>query len=93
MKADIFFFITSIAVALMTILFLIVLVYAIKILKNFKEISDIARSTSEIIAADLEELREKMKTGPKVSTIVDFVKDAFTGEREKKARPHKKATK
>ncbi len=40
MQANIFFFITSIAVVVLAILVGIAVYYLIKILKNFKEISD-----------------------------------------------------
>jgi hypothetical protein len=55
LKSDIFFFITSVSVVAVTIVFLTALFYFIKILRNFYKISKILKELSE--SADLE-LRE-----------------------------------
>ncbi len=77
--ADIFFFVTTIAVILISIAIIIVLVFIIKILNNVRKISDTIRNESGLIAEDLDELRTKMHSG-KVTAggVFHFFKDLFT---------------
>lgn len=59
--ADIFFFITSIAVVVISILMVIALIYVIRIIKDLSHISDLARKESEEIAKDVKEFREDIR--------------------------------
>ena len=56
LKADIFFFITSVAVVVLTILVIIALIYFIQILKNFKDISTTVRNGVDNASSHIEEL-------------------------------------
>jgi hypothetical protein len=58
--ADIFFFITSIAVILLTVLLIIALFYFIQILRNFRDISEIFKRGVSNASKSLEELSEKI---------------------------------
>jgi hypothetical protein len=55
MNSNIFFFITSVSVVLITILFVIGLIYVIRILKNIKKASELLKSgvKNTIFSADL----------------------------------------
>ncbi len=56
-KADIFFFITSIAVVLVTIGLAVALYYIIRILCNIREVTERMDEGSKVLAEDLSELR------------------------------------
>ena len=60
-KSDIFFFITSIAVVLFTIVGVIVAIYVVKIARNISEISERANEQTKKISDDIDALRENIK--------------------------------
>lgn len=64
LKADIFFFITSVAVVVLTILVIIALIYFIKILKNVKDISETVRDGVDNASSHTEELLSKLTDNP-----------------------------
>ena len=71
--ADIFFFITTIAVVLLTICLLIGAFYVIRILRNIKRLSETVKSEGEALADDLREFRSSMRQeGLKAKTIANF---------------------
>lgn len=76
--ADIFFFVTTIAVALFSIALIIVLVFIIKILNNIQKISDTIRNESELLVEDVHELRGKIHRN-KITAggIFNFFRDLF----------------
>ena len=57
-KADIFFFITSLAVVAIAMVCIVVLVYLARIMKNIKDISDAAHREARGIADDIHAFRE-----------------------------------
>jgi hypothetical protein len=63
-RADIFFFISSISTIIITIVFLIVGFYFIKIMINFYKISKILRSTTENVESGLKEMGEHIRQSP-----------------------------
>jgi len=60
-KADIFFFITSVAVVLVTIGIAVALYYIIKILRNIRDVTLRMDEGSKVLAEDLSELRGTIK--------------------------------
>jgi uncharacterized protein YpmB len=60
-KSDIFFFITSIAVVILTVLLSIALVYAIKILREAKKLTAEAKIQGEALLADIDDARRYLK--------------------------------
>ncbi len=73
MKSEIFFFITSIAVVILTILLGILITYLIRILRNVDDISEKAKDEAGLIKEDIAELRQNVKTeGAKVKHFVNF---------------------
>ena len=84
MKSEIFFFITSIAVVIMTILLGILTTYLIRIMQNVDDISAKAKDEAGLIKEDIAELRESVKTeGAKVKHIVSFINN-LKGRKNKK---------
>lgn len=76
--ADIFFFITSIFVALLIFGFGIFLYYVIPILRDLRHLSDTARKEGEKLAGDIDDLRGVAKEeGMKVKTIIDYFLGLF----------------
>jgi hypothetical protein len=61
--ADIFFFISAVAVVVITAGLVSVFYYLIRILKNVHEISERAKKVSEEIETDIESLRNGVKGG------------------------------
>ena len=64
MKSEIFFFISSISVVLITIIFVIVGIYLIKMMRNFSKISDRIKETVDGAASSLEEVGNDIKEHP-----------------------------
>lgn len=64
LKADIFFFISSIATILITIVFLVALFYFIKIMRNFYKISEILKNATENAESGLEEMALHVRQSP-----------------------------
>lgn len=76
--ADIFFFITSIFVALLVIAFGISMYYIIPILKDLRHLSDTARKEGDKIVNDIGELRGAVKEeGTKIKTLFDYFLGLF----------------
>ncbi len=73
-KADIFFFVTTIAVVLLTIILSIIMFYLISILRYVRHISQIAKDQAEEISDDIDDLRSDIKTkGASLASIFDFL--------------------
>lgn len=62
LQANIFFYITSVAVIVVTVLLAVVLVYVLLIVRNVKDITDRVREGSELLANDLGALRDRLQT-------------------------------
>jgi cell division protein FtsL len=89
--ADIFFFITAIAVVLVTILFSIALVFAIFILRDIRAVTMKVRKASDELEQDFESLRLQMKNeGVRVKTIFELAL-GFLKRQIPRARSKKKA--
>lgn len=61
MKSEIFFFISSVSIVLITIIFIIIGFYLIKIMKNFSHISETLKNTVDGAAVSLEEVGNNIK--------------------------------
>ncbi len=64
LKSEIFFFISSISVVLITVIFIIIGFYMIKIMKNFSHISESLKNTVDGATISLEEVGEHIKESP-----------------------------
>lgn len=61
LKADIFFFVTTIAVVVFTAVLIVAAVYAIRILRNMEDISEKVKKEGGEIMDDVKELTGKIK--------------------------------
>jgi len=76
--ADVFFFISTVALVLVSVGVIIALVYAIKILKNIKDVSDRVNEESVEIIADVKILRKNLRDeGLKWKHVIDLVRNFF----------------
>lgn len=83
-QADIFFFITSVAVIVFTICSIIVMIYVTRILRDMKHISKMMSQESDKIVSNIGSLRETIEEeGAKVKTIASFFLNLFTHRRKK----------
>lgn len=69
LKSDIFFFITSISVVVISIAFLIAMFYFIKILRNFYKISNILKELSESADSELRDMGHHIRQSPLFTLI------------------------
>lgn len=81
MQANIFFFITSVAVIIFTIFLCVVLYYVIRILRAIRNIIDRVDAGSETIAEDIANLRSYVKEGGLFSSIVGLFSGKKGGRR------------
>ena len=86
LHANIFFFITSVAVTMFTLLVCVALYYVIKILASIRRIVDRIDEGSEMIAEDVEQLRSYVLEGSLLSQLISF----FVG---RKAAPRRRSRK
>lgn len=83
-KMDIFFFVTTIAVVVLTILLAILIIYIIKISKDIKYITRKAKSEADIISGELSELRENVKEqGAKLKFFSSFFSNIYKKSKKK----------
>lgn len=85
LQANIFFFITSVAVLIFTVFVCVILFHVIKILRSIRRIIERIDEGSELIAEDVSQLRAYVVEGSLVSQIMGF----FMG----KAKPSRRKSK
>jgi hypothetical protein len=81
LKSDIFFFISSISVVIITLVLLTAGFYFIKILRNFYKISNILKNYTESTAVELKEMAEHIRQS-RLFTFI-FGKEKVKKETEK----------
>lgn len=72
--------ITAVSVVFLTIIFLILLLYIIKLVRRFKELTEIVIKETELISEDIEDIRENVKKGSVVIknfAIAKMIKNLF----------------
>jgi len=89
MKADIFFFVTTVAVVAVTICLVYAGYYLIRILRNVEEISEEVKSESQLVREDIHDLRSNIREeGMKVKHFTNFF-SRVSGKRASRARKEK----
>lgn len=84
--ADAFFFISTVALVVLSIGAAVALYYLIKILRNARDVSDRIKAESSEIAADIRKLRAVMKEeGVKWKTIAQMIRSFFMRDTKKRA--------
>ena len=82
-KSDIFFFITSISVIIITIVLLVAGFYFIKMLRNFYKISTILKNYTEDTEGELRDMGYHIRNSPLFTFI--FGKERVKRETEKRS--------
>lgn len=90
MKADIFFFITTIAVVLFTAVLITVLYFVLKLVRVFTEISEIVRDEAQLIKDDIDGARDTIRSN---AEVVGTIIGAFVHKGAKKATSRTKSNK
>ena len=86
-KADIFFFVTTVAVVCVSAVVIVVLIYVVKILKDIFKIAEKAKSESDNIIADLRELRASIREeGAKLKSISEILTTFAPKKRSEKKK-------
>lgn len=89
--ADIFFFITTIAVILVTLFIAIILFYAVKVARKVDSIAETIDKESKNVAQDIETLRTRVKEeGMKVSGFSKFIGSFLVGKYFGKGKSQKR---
>lgn len=87
--ADIFFFVTTIAVAVVALALTVLIVYLIKVFRNLREITDAVREETALLRKDIADLRTEVRArGARAKGAFDLM-DRFFGTR-KASRSRKK---
>ncbi|MDQ5950678.1 MAG: hypothetical protein QG585_620 [Patescibacteria group bacterium] len=87
MKADIFFFITTVAVVVFSLLGAIMLFYGIKIARDIQKIAEIARRESEEIIKDIDDVRGAFKQ--KVVSLIGILSSIGLFRKKKRSKSKK----
>ncbi len=74
LQTNVFFFITSVATIVLSVLVGIALFYFIGILRNVRDVTDRMRRGTETLAEDLSDLRDNIKEeGVRIKHFVQFI--------------------
>ncbi|MEK7138281.1 MAG: hypothetical protein AAB787_02105 [Patescibacteria group bacterium] len=101
-KADVFFFISSIAILALTIGLSILIFYLVRILNDVKHISKSIRERSDVILGDVDRLRESIRNGGWIKAIwglfhsdnrAQAEQSSYDGNSKKVAKPKRAKTK
>jgi len=84
--ADIFFFVTTIAIAIVAVFVIIGGIFILRILKDVRYISGVARRETDLLAADLAALRQKVKRDGAFSGLAAMVTRLWAGRGKKVER-------
>ncbi len=97
-KADVFFFISSISVLALTLGIFIVIFYLVRILNDVKHISKSIREKNDVLLDDVDQLRESIKSGDWIKAILGLFhlgnraqaeQSSYDGRTEKVAKSKK----
>ncbi len=101
LKADIFFFVTTILTILISLVIICILIYVLLIVKNIKTLSDKVKTEGGKIVDDVEKVRQNVKEKAatcshiaEVATDIGAAVSAFKKHHDRKPRsPRKKSEK
>ncbi len=92
LQANIFFFITGIAVIVFTALLCVALFHFIRVLRSLRRIMDRIEEGTEVIAEDMQSVRSYFAEGGLVGGLIRTFMGQRGGGRERKARSERKRT-
>ena len=90
--ADIFFFVTTIAVAVVSVAIVVLVVYLVGVLRDVRKISTAFREEADLLRSDLADFRSEVRRrGAAAGSAMDWVGHFFGAG--KKSRSKKKSAK
>jgi len=92
LQANIFFFITGVAVIIFTLLLCVALFHIIKVLKSLRRIMDRIDEGTEIIAEDMQNVRAYFTEGGFFSRLLGSLMGRGESSKRRSARQEKKRT-
>lgn len=84
--ANIFFMITAMAVVVFTVLVCVLVYHLIKIVRTIRRIVDRVEAGSEVLADDIEHIRDSLNAAELVKFMMRFVPGAQARTRRRKAK-------
>lgn len=94
MSSDIFFFITSVAVVVVTASVIVVTVYVVRILKDVKNFSGAVSEEGKKVVTDIDALRESFRSeGGRVLGVLGSIFNLFKFTSKSKKQKHEKTNK
>lgn len=85
LHANIFFVITSVAVVLFTLLVCVLLYHLIKITKSIRRIVERVEAGSEVLAEDIEHIRETLNPARLIQFVMSFMPAVRQKKRSRKS--------
>lgn len=86
LHANIFFVITSVAVVLFTLLVCVLLYHLIKIVKSIRRIVERVEVGSEVLADDIEHIRESLNPARLIQFIMSFMPGVVSKRRSRRKK-------
>lgn len=87
LKADIFFFITSVAVLLLGAGLMVLIYFCIKLVRSITRVVDIVHEEAQLIKEDIDDARDTMRANAQVvGSIIGAVARTATGTPKKAKR-------
>ena len=86
LHANIFFVIASVAVVLFTLLVCVLVYHLIKIVKSIRRIVERVEVGSEVLADDLENIRESLNPARLIQFVMSFMPGVTPKRRSRKAK-------
>jgi uncharacterized protein YoxC len=84
-QSDVFFFITGFAVILLSLALFVALVYVILVFRKVKEILEVAKRETQLIAEDIDALRSNVKQeGLKMKSFLSFIQSIYKRKKSNK---------
>ncbi len=89
-KSDLFFFITTISIAVISLLLAILIIYAFFIVRSVKKVVDKVKEESIEVIEDIQELRMRLKENDnaikRASALFFFFRNIFARKKPRRSR-------
>lgn len=92
-QADIFFFVTTIAVVFIASLSVVAIIYVVRILNDLRYVSGVVRRETDLLAENIDEMREEVKRKGVFGGLAAVISGLFNGLGERSKEKKTKKTK
>ncbi len=88
--ADIFFFVTTIAVVVVGAALTVLMVYLVKVFRNMRDITDAIKEEAVLLRKDIGDLRGEIRArGARAKNTIDWFERLLGNERKSRSRKKK----